>query len=184
MRPVGGFMRKFTAVRIVAVVALAGSAVTAAVLATGGVSAASKAPVAATCSSIAGTTTIAIEVSGTASSVYSGCSGGKSAPTAVDTSTLSNPSPTNGAGSGTIYWTNKKTTTYTFTVTAPATAFTCPQFWGQASSGEEVLTVTPTGGNAKITAVGTTDICYYIAPKGDTGGSTDVYETNVGTATF
>jgi hypothetical protein len=170
-------MRKFSAVRIVAVVALAGSATTGAVLASAGVAAAHKVPVAATCSGIAGTTTVAIEVGGSASSIVSGCSGGKATSNGVDVSTLSNPSPTDGAGTGTIYWTNNKTTTYSYTVTAPATSFTCAAWFGQAASGEETITVTGLGGNAKITANGSFNVCYYL-------DNPNLYEASVGPVTF
>jgi hypothetical protein len=182
-------MRKLTAVRIVAVLALAGSAVTGAVLATAGVSAA-KGPkvLTAQCSSIAGTTTIAIETSGSAASVVQGCTGEggttKVTPYGTDVSTLTNASPTDGGGNGTIYWSDKTTTTYTYSVTAPATPFTCPDFFGESASGstggEEVLTVSGIGGNSKVNTGGTTDVCYYISSD----ANHDIYETSVGGATF
>ncbi len=170
-------MRKFTAVRIVAVLALAGSAMTGAVLATAGSAGASKTPVAATCTTISGTTTVAIEVSGSAASVVQGCTGGKATNYGTDVSTLSNPSPTDGAGNGTIYWSDNKTTTYSYTVTAPTTSFTCADWFGQAATGQETITVTGLGGNAKITADGSFNVCYYL-------NGSDIYETSVGTVTF
>ena len=83
---------------------------------------------------------------------------------------------TETSGQGTILWSNKKTTTYTYTnVTA---SLTCPTFLGVASSGSEIVTTTPTGGNAKITAVGTEDVCIWL------GSDDTIYEQGLGSGTI
>jgi hypothetical protein len=174
MRTVGGFMRKFAPVRIVAVLALAGSAVIGAVLATGGVSAASKAPVAATCSALSGSTTVSIEVGGSASSLISGCSGGKATSQGIAVSTLN--SDLNG-GTGTIFWTNNKTTTYDYAV-ASTTGLSCGTYLNLDASGQETVTVSDLGGNAKVTAGGSFNVCYWNTSDGT------VYERSVGTVTY
>jgi hypothetical protein len=167
-------MRKFAPVRLLAVVAVAGSAIAGTVIATSSVATAAKGPVAATCSKIVGSGTVAAEISGSpTNSIISGCSGGKSSANGVSVSTL-NSNET--SGSATIYWTNKTTTTYTYT-TAAASA-TCPTFLGQAATGSETITISGLGGNAKITAGGSFTACYYIGSDGS------LYETTVGSVTI
>jgi hypothetical protein len=170
----GGSMRKFVPVRALAVVALAGSAIAGAVVATSSVATAAKGPVSATCSSIAGSSTIAAITGGQpASSVISGCAGAKTTAQGVDVSTV-NSSQT--GGSGTIFWENKTTTTYTFT-TASA-SLTCPTFLGVAATGSETLTLTVTGGKSKVTAPGSFGVCYYV------GSDSTIYEASVGSITL
>ena len=168
-------MRKVSnPVRIAAAIALAGSALAGAVLATSGVASASKAPVAATCSSLSGSTTVAIEVGGSASSLVTGCAGGKATSSGIAVSTLNG---TLNGGAGTILWTNNKTTTYTYSVAA-ATGLTCGTYLNLAASGEESITVTGLGGNAKVTAGGSFNVCYW------NSGDGTVYERSVGAVTY
>jgi hypothetical protein len=172
-------MRKRITVSAVAVAVLSVAAIGGTVLATSGSAGASKPPAAATCSSIAGTTTVAIEVGGSAASIVNGCSGGKATAYGVDVSTLSNPSPTAGAGTGTIYWTNNKTTTYSYAVSAPTSSFTCQATeLDHAWTGQETITVSGLGGNAKVLAPGSFNVCYYLGNDGT------LYEASVGTVTF
>jgi hypothetical protein len=168
-------MRKLGPIRIVAVLALAGSALAGVAITTAsGVAGASKGPVSATCSGITGSGTVAAEIAGApTNSIISGCSGGHSSPTGVSVSTL-NSNET--SGSATIFWLNKKTTTYQYTV-ATASA-TCPTFLGQAATGSETITLSNLGGTAKITAGGTFTACYYIGSDGT------LYEATVGAVTI
>jgi len=167
-------MRKFGPIRILAVLALSGSALAGAAVATSSGVAGAKGVVAATCTGITGSGTVAAEVAGDpTNSVIAGCTGGKSSPQGVSVSTL-NSNET--SGSATIYWSDKKTTTYTYT-TASASA-TCPTFLSQAATGSETITISNLGGNAKITAGGTFTACYYI------GGDGTLYEQTVGTVTI
>jgi len=173
-------MRKFMTIGAAAVIAVSGSAVGLTLLATSNPAAAAKAPVAVTCSAIAGSTTIAVEVNPTAASasVLSGCTGAKSTPYGLSVSFLANPSPTAGSGTTTITWGNKKTTTYDYTVGAPASPFTCPTFLGLAASGQETITVSNPGGNAKVTEGGSFNVCDWVNADGS------VYEASVGTVTI
>ncbi len=166
-------MRKFGPIRIIAVLALVGSGIGAAV-ATSGVAAASKTPVAATCAALSGSTTVAIEVGGTASSLISGCTGGKTTSSGIDNSTLN--SSLNG-GTGEIDWTNKKITTYNYSV-ASTTGLTCGTFLNLAASGQEIITVSNVAGTAKVAAGGSFDVCYWNTSDGS------VYERSVGTLTI
>lgn len=174
-------MRKFrTPVRALAVVGLAGS-LTAGIMLTTATSAVAKAktkaPVAATCTSSVASTTISVATSGgSISSLLSGCSGGKSSAQGVDTITE------NGAlngGSGTILWTDKKSTTFTFTNTSSGASFSCPTFLDQSILYKEIITISSPGGNAKITVGGTSDVCVYGA-----GSDGTVYESQVGSGTI
>jgi hypothetical protein len=110
-----------------------------------------KPPVTATCTSLFGTETI---------QTLSGCT--ESSPKAKITSdgvTIPNASDT-GA---TIYWTDNKTTTETFTYTTITN--TCPTYLGDAASTEIQESATITGGTAKLTTgavSGTSNVCVYI----------------------
>jgi hypothetical protein len=167
-------MRKLGPIRILAVLALTGSALAGAAIATSGVAGATKTPVAATCTGITGSGTVAAETAGApTNSVIAGCSGGKSTPQGVSVSTL-NSNET--SGSATIHWSNNKTTTYEYSVAAGSA--TCPTFLSQPATGSENITISDLGGNAKITAGGTFTACYYI------GGDGTLYEATVGTVTI
>jgi len=166
-------MRKFVPVRALAVVALAGCALAGTVVATSGSASAAKGPVAATCTGISGSATVAIEVSGVASSIISGCTGGHTTSQGISSTTL-NPGLT--SGSTTIIWLNKKTTTYDFSIATAA--FTCPTFLGLTATGAETLTVTNVAGTAKVNAGGSFNACYWL------GGDGTLYEASVGTVTI
>ena len=174
-------MRKLMTIGAAAVIAVSGSAVGLTLLAASSPAGAAKGPVAVTCSAIAGSTTIAVEVNPAApsASVLSGCTGAKSTAYGLSVSFLTNPSPTAGTGTTTITWGNKKTTTYNYTVGAPASPFACPTFLGQAAYGQETITVSNLGGNAKVTAGGSFNVCAWVnIPDGT------IYEASVGTVTI
>ena len=129
---------------------------------------------AATCTGITGSGTVAAEVAGDlTNSSITGCSGGHSSPTGVSVSTLNSDET---SGSATITWLNKKVTTYSYAV-AGASA-TWPTFLGQAATGSETITISNLGGNAKITAGGAFTACYHIGTDGT------LYEATVGTVTI
>jgi hypothetical protein len=174
-------MRKFMTIGVAAVIAASGSAVGLTLLATAGPAGAVHIPAPITCSAIAGSTTIAVQVNPAApsASVLSGCSGDKSTPYGLSVSFLLNPSPTAGNGTTTVTWGNKKTTTYNYAVGAAATPFTCPTFLGQTAYGQETITVTDVGGNAKDTVGGTFNVCDWV---NFSDGS--VYEASVGPVTI
>jgi hypothetical protein len=167
-------MRKYRPVRFAVVLAVAGSALAGAAIATSGVASASKPPVAATCTALSGSTTVSIEVGGTASSILSGCSGGKTSSSGIDQSTLN--SQLNG-GTGTILWTDNKTTTYDYAV-ASTTGLTCGTYLNLAASGQETVTLTSVAGAAKINANGSFNVCYWDTSDGS------VYERSVGSLTI
>ena len=111
-------MRKSVPIRALAIVALAGSGIGGAVLATAGSASALKAPVAATCTSTTGSTTVSAVTSGQpATSLLNGCSGGKSTAQGVSVSLLNSNEP---GGTATITWLDKKT--YTYAVTSASAA--------------------------------------------------------------
>ncbi len=166
-------MPKFSPVRIAVALALSVSALGAAVVVSG-VASAAKAPVAATCSGLSGSTSVSIEIGGTASSLLSGCSGGKASSSGIDNSTLN--STLNG-GTGTILWTNNKTTTYSYSVTM-ITGLSCGTYLNLAASGQETVTVSGLAGNAKVTAGGSFNVCYWNTSDGT------VYERSVGAVTI
>ena len=65
--------------------------------------------------------------------------------------------------SATIYWTDKKYTTESFTYTTPASD-TCPTLLGSTAFLEETEAANITGGNAKFTTgavTGTSNVCIY-----------------------
>ncbi len=169
-----------TPIRALAVVGLAGSMTAGVMLATAGSAVAKakgKTPVAATCTSSVASTTITAATSGQPiSALLSGCSGGKSSPQGVDTITENG---SDSGGTGTILWTDKKTTTFTFTNSTSGTTFSCPTFLNQTFFYKEIITTTGLGGNAKITANGTSDVCVYGA-----GSDGTVYEAQVGSGTI
>jgi hypothetical protein len=173
-------MRKLLTIGAAAVIAVSGSAVGLTLLASSSPAGAKATPVPITCGAVSGATTIAVEVNPLApsASVLSGCTGDKSTPYGLSVSFLTNPSPTAGAGTTTITWGNKKTTTYDFTVGAPASPFTCPTFLGLAANGQETITVSNVGGNAKDTVGGSFNVCDWVNADGS------VYEANVGTITI
>jgi len=169
-------MRKLNCVRFVAAVAIAGSALAGAVVATSSSAGAAKSPVPATCTSLSGSTTVAIEVGGSASSLLSGCTSTSTKVTtsAVDVSTLN---ATLNGGTGTIYWTGNKITTYSYSVAA-TTGLSCGTFLNLAASGQETITFSGVAGTAKVTAGGTGSICYWNTSDGS------VYERSVGSVTI
>lgn len=173
-------MRKLMTIGAAAVIAVSGSAVGLTLLAGSSTAGAKAAPLPITCTGIAGSTTIAVEVNPAAASasVLSGCTGDKSTPYGLSVSFLSNPSPTAGAGTTSITWGNKKTTTYNYTVGAPASSFTCPTFLGLAANGQETITVSGVGGTAKDTVGGSFNVCDWVNADGS------VYEASVGTVTI
>lgn len=153
-------MRKF--IPVVAAAALAGSGAFISIATLGGVASATKAPVPATCTSLTGDSTIAAATSGaTLLSTLGGCSSTDTKVTAdaLDVSSLNAGSTS--AGSGTIYFTNGKSTTYTYTV-ATTSGLSCPTFLGQTANDQELITITVTGGKAKVTAGGSMAVCAYV----------------------
>jgi hypothetical protein len=170
-------MKNHRYIRLIAAAALAGSAVTAALVVGGPTAiAGAKAPVAATCTGISGSTTLAIELGGTASSIISGCTSSSKDVTAsgIDNSTLDSSFT---GGSGEILWTNGKNTTYTYAVAATS-GLTCGTYMDLAASGQETITISAVAGTAKVTAGGSFNVCYWDTSDGS------VYETSVGSVTI
>lgn len=79
--------------------------------------------------------------------------------------------------STTVSWTDKKITTYSFTVAANS-SIVCPTFLNQSATQKETVTVSNVAGNAKITAGGSFNVCAYV------GSDDSVYEASVGTVTI
>ena len=96
-----------------------------------------KPPVTVTCSGLFGTSTQQLQTGCVGSAKSKVTSYGVSVPNASDT----------GA---TVYWTNKDTTTITFTYSA-GNISACSDYLGLAPSDAETETATVTGGNAKLT---------------------------------
>jgi hypothetical protein len=143
-------MRKLLAVRFVAAAALLGS-VGLAVALPGAVASAGgpKPPVTVTCTGLIGNSTQQLQ---------SGCVGtAKSKVTAYGVDV-----PNSGDTGATIYWTNKDTTTITFTYASVTN--TCPTYLGVAASIEEQETATVTGGTSKLTAetAPSSKVCVYL----------------------
>lgn len=169
-------MRKLLPLSMAAVAAVGGTALATSVLVGSGVAGA-KAPVSATCTSLSGDTTIAIETGGTAASLLSGCTSSSTKVTSygVDTSTLN--SELNG-GTGTIDWTSGKDTTYSYSV-ASTTGLDCGTFLDQAATGQETITISDVGGTAKVNEGGTFNVCYWLGSSDGT-----VHEQSVGSVTI
>ena len=149
-------------IRALAVVALTGSGVAGVLLAMTSPAEAIKAPVAASCTGIsAQTTASALASGGPVTALVTGCSGGKTSPQGVDIYSVNSQET---GGTGTIYWTDKKITTYTYSISNGS--FSCPTFLGQPVYEEENVTTTNVGGNAKITANGSSELCLYAGTDG------------------
>lgn len=178
-------MRKLLSV--VAAAALAGSAGLVSIAALGGAASATKpkAPVTATCSALSGDTTIdAALASDPLLSTINGCTSADTKVTsdALDVSALNSGSESDGTG--TIYFTNGKDVTYTFTTTSTS-GLSCGTFEGQAANEEEIITLSVTGGTAKLTAGSPPqtqgfDVCVYVSSASD--GS--IHEASTGTVTL
>ncbi len=144
----GGLMRK---TRFIAAAALAGSAglavVAPAAIAGAG---APKPPVEVTCQSLLGSSTEQLQA---------GCVGSSSK---AHTTTYGVTVPNSTDTGGTIYWTNKDTTTITI-AEAPITN-TCGTYLGVAASTEVQSNTTVTGGTSKLTLeTKTSTVCVYVA---------------------
>jgi hypothetical protein len=110
-----------------------------------------KPPVTATCSSLFGTESV---------QTLSGCVE-SSSKAKITTDGVSVPN--SGDTGATIYWTNNKTTTETFSYTAITD--TCPTYLGDAATTEVQETATITGGTTKLTTgqvAQTANVCVYI----------------------
>ncbi|MGH9919588.1 MAG: hypothetical protein ACRD6W_12080 [Nitrososphaerales archaeon] len=145
-------MPKSLPVRLMLVAAVAGTASLAILLPS--VTAAAhgpKPPVTATCTNLFG---------GATYSTLSGCSATSGAPKISS----SGFSIVNGGDTGaTIYWTDKKYTTESFTY-GTVSPDTCPTLLGSSAFLEETETATITGGNSKLTVgavSGSADVCIY-----------------------
>jgi len=153
-------------IRALAVVGIAGAGVAGTMLAVANPAAAKKAPVAATCTGFSASTTVSVLTGGgIIPALVTGCTGGKSTPEGVDIFTVNSGGT---GGTGTIYWTDKKTTNFTFS--ASVGSFTCPTFLGQHSYQSDNVAITNVSGNAKINANGSSELCLYI------GSDNTVYE--------
>jgi hypothetical protein len=145
-------MQKFRPVRLAVAVAVAGSFGLAIMLPGAIAGAAVKPPVTVTCSGLLGNSTQQLE---------SGCVGSGS-PTKFKGTSYGVAVP-NGSDTGaTIYWTDKDTTTITFTYATITNA--CPTYLGVAASIEESESATVTGGTSKLTLETgpPSDVCVYI----------------------
>ena len=157
-------------IRALAVVGIAGAGVAGTMLAVANPAAAKKAPVAATCTGFSASTTVSVLTGGgIIPALVTGCTGGKSTPEGVDIFTVNSQAT---GGTGTVYWTDKKTTTFTYSNSLGS--LTCPTFLGQSAYEGETITLTNVSGNAKINADGGTDLCIYV------GTDSTVYELGLG----
>ncbi len=136
-------MRKF--VPFLAAAAVATSAASFAVLSTGAAGAkAPKPPVTVTCTR--SNANGAGSLFGTESDqLLVGCVGSAAKAKVTPTATIV---PDVATSSATIYWTDKKTTTESFSYAAGGT---CPTFLGQTAATAVIVTSTVTGGNAGLT---------------------------------
>jgi len=168
-------MHKLLPVRAVAVVALAASAGLVSLTALGG-TASAKSPVSATCTGgFASTTVTAVTSQEAIYGVLTGCSStGKVTAEGVNVTTVNSGLKN---GSGTVNWTNGKTTTYDFSVSQVTNA--CPTYLDQSAVYEESITFTDVGGTAKVTADGSGLVCAYEGSSDST-----VYEQNLGSSTI
>jgi hypothetical protein len=147
-------MKRLMPVRFAVIAAMVGSAALAAAL-PGALASAKgvKPPITVTCTGLIGNTSQQVE---------SGCVGtAKSKVTPYGVAVVNS-----GDTSGTVYWTDKTTTTITFTYGTVTN--TCPTYLGVAASLEESETATVTGGNSKLTLETATpsDVCVYIGSDG------------------
>jgi hypothetical protein len=147
-------MKKLMPVRFAVIAALVGSAALAAAL-PGTVASAKgvKPPITVTCTGLLGNTSSQLE---------SGCVGtAKSKVSSYGVAVVNS-----GDTTGTVYWTDKTTTTISFTYASVTN--TCPSYLGVAASLEEAETATVTGGNSKLTleTAPPSDVCVYIGGDG------------------
>jgi len=163
---------------VVAAAALAGSGAFVSIAAFGGSASAAKAPVAATCTSLVGDTTIGAATGGDPIlSTVTGCTSTDTKVTgdALDVASLTPPS----TSVGTVYFTNGKTVTFNEDTVATS-GLDCPTFLGMAANEQETTTITVTGGNAKVTANGGFNICAYVSGSGDN----TIHQESIGPVTL
>jgi hypothetical protein len=147
-------MHKMLPVRFVAAAALVGSVGFAIAMPGAVAGAKTKPPITTACSSLLG---------GETNQLLSGCVATGASKTTSDGVTV----VASGDTSATIYWTNNKTTTETFSYNTVTS--TCPTYLDYAATLEEQETATVTGGNTKLTenvASSPTNVCVYLASDG------------------
>jgi hypothetical protein len=143
-------MPKRIPARLMMVAALAGTATVAMLLPAVAASAKTKPPLTASCTLLFGNASV---------QTVSGCAATSGAPKISAYGLTEVNSGDNGA---TIYWTDKKYTTESFTYSFPTN--TCPTLFGATALTEATESASITGGNAKLTTgaiATTTNVCIY-----------------------